>query len=203
MLTVYIGVVMLAVVACTGAPLARLARIRIRHVWLLWLALIDQIVVISILPDSHPSVLAVAHIVSYLLAAGCLVVNRDLPGGWLIGAGGALNGLVITLNGGTLPASGAAVRASGRAIDAEHFNNSAVLEHPRLAMLGDVFATPAWLPGHNVFSVGDLAIWVGLAWLLWRTCRPRNPPHVPRHLRTTKRRRAMKRRAATVRTAPA
>lgn len=186
MLTVYIGVAMLLVVACTGAPLARLAQIRIRRVWLLWLALADQVLVISILPDSHPGALALAHIVSYLLAGACLVVNRDLPGGWFIGAGGALNGLVIALNDGTLPASAIAVRASGRELDAAHFNNSAVLAHPRLALLGDVFATPAWLPGHNVFSVGDLAIWAGLGWLLWRTCRPRHPRHVPRHLRTSK-----------------
>jgi hypothetical protein len=77
-----------------------------------------------------------------------------------------------------LPASPAALRAAG----VEHtgqFTNSAQLADARLPMLGDVFATPAWLPGHNVFSIGDVAIWVGLGWFLWRTCRP--PQRLSRH----------------------
>ncbi|MDT4987028.1 MAG: hypothetical protein QOI74_1122 [Micromonosporaceae bacterium] len=172
MLTVYLAVAMLLLVAATGAPLARLANLRLRHGWLLWAALLDQIVVVSVLPDSHPTALALAHIASYLAAGACLVVNRRLPGIWFIGGGGGLNGLVIALNGGTLPATGTAVLASGQGARPEHFNNSAVLAHPRLPLLGDIFATPAWLPGHNVFSVGDIAIWTGLAWLLWRTCQP-------------------------------
>jgi hypothetical protein len=33
-----------------------------------------------------------------------------------------------------------------------------VLVSPRLPLLGDIFATPSWLPGHNVFIIGDVAI---------------------------------------------
>jgi hypothetical protein len=172
-LTVYFAVGMLLVVAATGAPLIRLAQLRIRQPWLLWAALIDQILVISIIPDSRPTVLSAAHIASYLAAGACVWLNRRTPGVPLIGIGGALNGFVITINGGTLPASGAAVEASGQGQRLEHFNNSAILADPRLPMFGDIFATPAWLPGSNVFSLGDLAIWVGLGWLLWCTCRPR------------------------------
>ncbi len=173
MLTVYLAVAMLLVVAVTGAPLARLAELHIRHVWLIWAALADQIIVISVLPDSYPGVLAAAHVASYVAAGACVWLNRHTPGVPLIGAGGGLNGLVIALNGGTLPASDAAVRAAGQGERPEHFNNSAVLDDPWLPLFGDIFATPAWLPGSNVFSIGDVAIWVGLAWLLWRTCRPK------------------------------
>ena len=180
MLTAYLAVAMLIVVACTGAPIARLATIRIRHAWLLWAALADQIVVISVLHASNVTVLAVAHIASYLAAGACLVANRRLPGVWLLGLGGALNGFVITVNGGTLPASKSAVRAAGQVAETGQFTNSDVLAHPRLSWLGDVFATPAWLPGHNVFSIGDIAIWVGLSVFLWRTCRSGTKP-LPRH----------------------
>lgn len=179
MLTVYLGVAMLVLVACTGAPISRLALIRIRHVWLLWAALADQIVIISVLPESNATVLALAHIASYAAAGVWLFANR-LHGGRLIGLGGGLNGLVISLNGGTLPASASAVRAAGQAADTGQFTNSEVLAHPRLAWLGDVFATPAWVPGHNVFSVGDVAIWVGLVIFIWRTCRVSTKP-LPRH----------------------
>jgi hypothetical protein len=186
-LTVYLAVAMLLVVAATGAPLKRLTELRIRHVWLLWAALIDQILVISIIPDTHPAALAAAHIASYAMAAVCVVANRRLPGIWLIGAGGLLNGVTIALNGGTLPASASALRASGFREAPGQFANSGVLSDPRLPWLGDVFATPSWVPGHNVFSIGDVLIWAGLAWLLWRTCRPgrRAEPYIARHALAT------------------
>jgi Family of unknown function (DUF5317) len=181
-LTVYIAVAMLLVVALTGAPLKRLAELRIRHAWLLWVALADQILVISIIPDTHPTALAVAHIASYAMAAVCLWLNRRLPGILFIGAGGLLNGLTITLNRGTLPASPSALESSGHAGAPGEFANSAVLPDAKLAIFGDIFATPSWLPGHNVFSIGDVMIWLGLAWLLWRTCRPaRRERYAPRH----------------------
>jgi hypothetical protein len=171
-LTVYLAAAMLLAIVCTGGRLGRLAQVRIRHSWLLWLALADQIVIISVVPDSQRTVLAAAHIASYVAAGVCVVLNRRLPGILLIGLGGALNGLVITLNGGTLPTTAAALRAAGRAADADQFTNSGVVDSPRLAFLGDAFATPAWLPGHSVFSVGDVLIWVGIGWFLWRVCRP-------------------------------
>ncbi|HEY0000768.1 MAG TPA: DUF5317 domain-containing protein [Actinoplanes sp.] len=180
MLTVYLGIAMLVLVAVTGGSLARLATIQIRHVWLLWAALADQILVISVLPDSNATVLAIAHVASYVAAGAWLVANRRLPGGRLIGLGGALNGLVISLNGGTLPASESAVRAAGQVAEAGQFTNSEVLADPKLAWLGDVFATPTWVPGNNVFSVGDVAIWLGLMILLWRTCKAIARP-LPRH----------------------
>jgi hypothetical protein len=170
-LTIYLAAAMLAVIVCAGGRLARLAQVRIRYSWLLWLALADQIVIISVIPDSHHTPLAVAHIASYVLAGICVVFNRRLPGILLIGLGGALNGLVIAINGGTLPTSAEALSTAGRAADADQFTNSGVVDSPRLAFLGDAFATPAWVPGHTVFSIGDVVIWVGIGWFLWRTCR--------------------------------
>ncbi|HLL68109.1 MAG TPA: DUF5317 domain-containing protein [Micromonosporaceae bacterium] len=170
MLTVYICIAVLVAVAVTGGSLRRLAEIRIRRAWLLWTALAVQILIISVIPDATPALLAVLHIASYLAAGACLVINRNLPGIWMVGLGGALNGVVIAVNGGSLPASADALRAAGRPVATGRFANSAVLPDPHLALLGDVFATPPWVPGHSVFSVGDLAIWVGVGVLFWRTC---------------------------------
>jgi hypothetical protein len=180
MLTVYIAIGMLLIVALTGRPVKRLALLRIRHVWLLWAALADQILVISIIPDTHPAILAAAHVASYAMAATCIWLNRRIPGIWFIAAGGLSNGVTIALNGGTLPASASALAASGHGGAPGEFANSAVLPDAKLAFLGDVFATPSWVPGSNVFSVGDVLIWAGLAWLLWRTCRG-DQSYVPRH----------------------
>jgi hypothetical protein len=167
-LTVYICAAALLAVLVTGGRLRRLAGVRFRHAWLLWAALADQIVIISVIPESHPVILSGAHVASYLAAGVFLLINRHRPGVWLICAGGALNGLVITLNGGTLPALATALAESGRDVSSEQFNNSAVLADPHLPMLGDIFATPSWLPIDNVFSLGDIAIWVGVVWFLWR-----------------------------------
>jgi hypothetical protein len=177
MLTVFICAAALLAAAGTGGRLRRLAEVRLRHVWLLWAALAVQIVIISVIPDTHPALLSGVHVASYVAAGAFLLINRRLPGVWLIGTGGALNGIVITLNGGTLPASAAALQASGQDISTGRFNNSAVLTDPHLPMLGDAFATPAWLPTSNVFSLGDVAIWLGVIWFLWRTCRPQHIAH--------------------------
>ena len=46
-----------------------------------------------------------------------------------------------------------------------------------------MFHTPAWLPIHNVFSVGDIEIVIGAFLLLHFVCRSRLV-HVPFRLRT-------------------
>jgi hypothetical protein len=150
--------------------LVRLACVRIKRLWLVWLALLDQVLVISILPSRPHTLLAVAHVLSYALAGLFLWSNRRLPGLWLIALGGALNTVAILANGGTMPASASALATSGWRAARGHFANSAVLAHPRLAFLGDVFATPRWLPGHDVFAIGDLTIVAGVALLVWRVC---------------------------------
>jgi hypothetical protein len=137
MLTVYVCVAALVAVACTGARLSRLAHLRIRHAWLLWTALADQVLIISVIPNNHPALLATAHIGSYVAAGACLLANRRLPGAWLIGAGGLSNGLVIVVNGGTLPRLGRSAASLGLAA-----------EHRPLQQLGGA-PTPATAPARR------------------------------------------------------
>jgi hypothetical protein len=44
----------------------------------------------------------------------------------------------------------------------EGYSNSAILADPPLKPLTDLFALPTWLPFHNVFSIGDVLIGVGV-----------------------------------------
>jgi hypothetical protein len=129
-------------------------------------ALITQVVIIEFLPG--PSLLLqIAHVATYVIAGAFVVANRRIPGLPLIGAGAGLNGLAITLNGGTLPARAEALRAAGIHLGSSHFANSAVLSHPRLAFLGDVFAIPAGFPLASVFSLGDIVTVLGAGWTAW------------------------------------
>jgi Family of unknown function (DUF5317) len=159
--------------------IAKLLHVSFRGFFLVWLALVDQILVISVLPSKPHIVLDVANLLSYAAAAGFVWLNRRIPGLLLVGAGGALNLIAIGSNGGTMPASAAALRTSGWRPAPGHFVNSGVVSHPKLAFLGDVFATPKWFPAHDVFSIGDVLIVVAVTWLIYRVSVSESPAAEP------------------------
>lgn len=162
-------------VAAVASPLivlrwpAGLLLNRWRLPWLIWVALVLQAVVIRVhMPDGVAPVL---HVVTYIAAAAFLWMNRRAAGALIVGAGALSNGVTIALNGGTLPASARAVAAAGTGSNST-FDNTAVLEHPVLPWLGDVFAWPAPLPLANTFSVGDVLIVIGVFVAAWSGTRP-------------------------------
>jgi hypothetical protein len=138
------------------------------HQWrwplLIWATLALQVVVVEV---SLPGRLApVLHVATYVVALGFVWANRGIPGIVLVAAGAVSNGITIALNGGVLPASAGAVAAAG--IDPHApFANSAVIGHPTLPWLGDVFAWPVPLPLANTFSVGDALIVLGILVSAW------------------------------------
>lgn len=156
----------LAVVAATvplaGGNLMRLADVQFRAPWLVIVAIGAQILIISVVPDLAPSLFRAIHLLTYVLVAAFVVANRRLPGLVVVGVGGALNLLAITANGGVMPASAAATRQAGLTLEPKEFENSAPVDGARLQFLGDIWATPSWLPVHNVFSVGDVVITLGV-----------------------------------------
>ena len=131
---------------------------------LIWATLIFQTLVLVI--DMPHGLAASLHVLSYVAAVGFLWLNRHFPGVYFVGAGALSNGFVIAINGGALPASADAVERAGLT-DSGDFQNSAVLEDPKLLWLGDVFAWPAPLPLANTFSVGDVLIVVGAFVAAW------------------------------------
>jgi hypothetical protein len=153
------------VIVCSGPLLGgqiqRLAGLRFRYGWLILLALATQVLITEVLVSAPRVVLVALHLASYIAAGVALWANRALPGLLLIGAGTLLNAGVIALNGGTLPASARALAAAGLPVVTPDFANSGTLAHPHLSWLGDILATPAWLPFRNVISIGDLVILVG------------------------------------------
>lgn len=163
MIIVYACLVLLILQALVpGHDLRRLAAVRLQGTWLVWLALLVQVLIISVLP--HVELLSqAAHLASYGLAGVFAVVNRGLPGVLVVAAGGASNALAIAANHGTMPASRSALASSGWQPDPDHFANSAALADPHLALLGDIFATPGWSPLQSIFSIGDVVIVAGFA----------------------------------------
>jgi hypothetical protein len=162
-----------------GGRLHALIELEIRWGWLLFVALVMQVLAISVFPHAHGSLPAATHVASYALAGTVVVVNRKIRGVALIGAGGMLNMVAIIANRGVMPASPNAVEAAGLARASDAFANSQVLEHPQVSWLGDVFALPASWPIHNVFSIGDVLIVLGGLILLHVVCGSRVVEFLP------------------------
>lgn len=159
-------------VPLTGGRLGRLTDLRLRHGWLVALALVVQVLITAVLVEQVTAFVgAVLHIVTYVMAFLFFWLNRQISGLWIVGSGGAMNFAAISANGGTMPARPIAVELSGLTTATE-FRNSGVVEDPSLWVLGDIFAIPDGLPLANVFSIGDVVLLAGLGILLHRACRP-------------------------------
>ncbi len=184
MFMAFMSLVVVATVPLAGGRLSRLADLRLRRVGLISLALVLQVAMTEVVPGAPRPVLVALHLGSYAVVAVGLWANRALPGLLLIALGGMTNGLVIALNGGTLPASAGALARAGMTSD-PHFANSGVLAHPVLPWLGDVVATPSWLPFRNVISVGDVVVLLGALLLVHGACGSRLPARRPPAARPT------------------
>ena len=168
---VYVAV--LASVLLAGGKLSSLADIRLRRSWLALAAIVVQVGVISLLPGGFHTLHAGLHLLSYGLLGAFAWSNRRLAGVPVIAFGGLLNFIAIAANRGVMPTDPHAAASLAHATRAGDFANSAVLAHPRLWFLGDVVGTPASWPIHNVFSIGDLVIVLGVAVLVHVACASR------------------------------
>ncbi|MGD0808832.1 MAG: DUF5317 domain-containing protein [Acidimicrobiales bacterium] len=158
-------------VAVLGGSLGKLAILRIKAGWTIALALVLQVVIISVIPKQMLGWRGqTLELASYVLAVVFLVVNRRVPWLWLVGLGGLCNLVAIGANAGVMPASQVALRAAGRIRHPGQFMNSTPLSHPHLAWLGDNFSVPRSLPLANVFSVGDVLLVIGALFLLHSVC---------------------------------
>ena len=155
-------------VPLTGGNLRRLGELKVRWLWLGPVALLVQIVLVTIAPGGSEIVHAVIHIGTYVMLGAFLWANRRVPGVSVIGLGTFLNTVAITINGGVMPTALTAERVAGLSAG-RGFQNSAVLAHPHALWLGDIIPVPWPLP--NVLSVGDCIIFLGLLLLLYRVCR--------------------------------
>lgn len=174
MIIIVAAVLVILTVPLTGRSLAPLAHVTIRRSWVVWAAMLIQLP-ITLIPAFPATAGEALHLLSFALAGVFVWSNRHLPGELVIAGGGLANLIAIMANGGTMPASEWAWRTAGFAPPTDSFGNSSVVESARLPWLGDVLAVPASWPFSNVFSVGDVVIVAGLAYLVHRTCRATTP----------------------------
>lgn len=151
----------LASVPLFNGRVMALAEVRFNMPWLAFLALGMQILIINVIPQDAGGVHRTIHLGSYIVLAGFVIINRQIPFLWLIALGGSCNFAAIAANGGVMPASADALRAAGVIETPGEFINSTAVPDAKLQFLGDVFATPSWMHVNNVFSIGDVLIVIG------------------------------------------
>jgi hypothetical protein len=152
----------LVLAVALGGRLQRIGELRLRGLWLFYVALAFQFAAYPLrwMPwHTRDGIAKPLWLASYGVIALATVVNLRAPGVPVIIVGMLSNIAAIVTNGGHMPALPSALRGAGL-----HFsvsNNSARMAHPHLAWLVDRWAAPSWVPWGNVFSVGDLVIGVG------------------------------------------
>jgi hypothetical protein len=151
-----------------GGRLATLARLPIRGLWLVYAAIVLQVVAFPSgkLPWATSDALArVLWVASYALLLSFLLTNFRIRCVPVIALGLLCNLAAILANKGHMPASPSAVRAAGLAYRLR--NNSITTAHANLGWLTDRWAVPRGIPLGNVFSIGDVLIAVGTATAIW------------------------------------
>jgi hypothetical protein len=144
-----------------GGRLDRLSTLRFR-----WapLALLGLAVQIALFSDPLAGVAGEAGPPIYVASTAAVLVavlrNLRIPGLAIIALGASSNLVAIVANGGYMPADPRAAASVGGI--APGYSNSIDVAKPALEPLTDIFATPAWLPFSNVFSIGDVLIGLGI-----------------------------------------
>ncbi len=163
MFILYAVVIGLAIGLAGGGRVASIGEIRFRWGPLILVGFLAQVLLFSDAVAARVGDLGPAlYVGSTLLVVVAVLRNLAIPGIPLVAVGAASNLAAIVANGGFMPASPAAMAALGKQAPTI-YSNSAVVVQPALAALTDVFALPAWLPFHNIFSVGDVILAVGVA----------------------------------------
>lgn len=147
-----------------GGSLRRLARLRLRGIGLLYVAVALQVIAFpfAFMPWRTPETPAkLLWLASYALVLAATVLNRRLTGVPVVAAGMALNLVAVLANRGLMPVLPSSMHAAGH--DYAVSNNSIADAQPHLAALVDRWAAPDWIPWANVYSVGDVVIAAGAA----------------------------------------
>ncbi len=146
-----------------GGRLRRVAHAELRATWLLFTGVAVQVGVDvaagrGLLPDAGLSGWTLL-LLSQLLVVAFLVVNRDLPGTWLVAAGLLLNATVMAANR-AMPVDPAAIAALGiEGATVAPGKHTLLTADTHLPWLADIIPVP-WL--RSILSVGDLVLAVGL-----------------------------------------
>jgi hypothetical protein len=162
MFILYALIAGLVVGFAVGGRASGLANLHFRWPWVFVVGLAVQVVLFSDAVTERIGALgAPVYIASTGLVLAAVLANRSISGMLVVAVGAASNLAAIVANGGYMPASMSAMEALGK-VPKTVYSNSAVVPNAALAPLTDIFVLPSWLPGTNIFSIGDVLIGIGV-----------------------------------------
>ena len=186
MLRLILFVVVIVVALARGGSLRHFATLQLRWPGLAIAGFVLQLLIFT--PFADTSLIAWATVPLYLLSMLMLTLwvalNWRIPGMLLIAAGLLMNFAAVAANDGKMPVSADALRVAGR-YEEILADNSGVSKHVvadsdtvRLRLLTDIIGIPKQVPFAAVWSIGDIALSLGIAILCFRTIRgePRPAP---------------------------
>ena len=153
----------LAIGLLAGGRLSGIGTLRFHWGWLAVIGFGIQVVLFSgPVTERIGSFGVPIYVGSTAMVLAALLRNVSIPGLWVVAVGALSNMAAIATNGGYMPAAPGALAALGSAPETV-YSNSAVIPHPALLPLTDIFVIPPGIPFANVFSVGDVLIGLGVA----------------------------------------
>jgi len=162
-----------------GGRVQALGQLRLRWNVLIFIALAVQILTFTPLNPLPSSLVPAAYVMSNAVAALWVVRNLALAGMPCVALGTLCNLAAIAANGGRMPVDAALLartrgQAFAEAVASGRMATNAVIADAstRLAWLTDRLVLPPPLPSPAVWSLGDLLIGVGVAWLIAAGMRP-------------------------------
>jgi hypothetical protein len=179
MLRLLIVLAVIAAALIRGGSLRNLTDLRMRHMSLVLAAFLLQLL---IFPPVGAAIIPIAtapiYLLSLILLAIWVILNRQLPGIVLIGLGVVMNLAAIAANGGYMPVDPAAAAYAGNLAryvgeSDSIVNNSIATTDVRLWILTDIFPMPAGVPFAKVYSLGDILLTTGISVLCYSTLRGR------------------------------
>jgi len=165
-----------------GGSLATLGSFNPRIPHVVPLAFASQVVIARAVGAEVPWWVLPLHLGGYALLLAGIVANRGVPGVPLLATGLALNVIAISANGGLMPLAPERLSLNHADVQVEpgqHVPRTKGVLLPRGATrfweLTDVLALPEGLPNRGMFSVGDVAIALGVGWSVQGLMRRRTP----------------------------
>ena len=173
-----------------GGRLGNLEHISLKMAWIIFIALALQLLIFPFgLPGGailkvEPPLFDIIHLGSYAILALFVLLNIKEWALGLMGLGMFSNIVPIFLNGG-MPTTKELMLTAGLITPEQAelltcgqiiANNIIDCGEAKLGFLGDIFATPAWFPLANIFSIGDVVLVLGMIIFIQAKMQPMATP---------------------------
>ena len=150
-----------------GGRFEHLTGLRLRWANLAVAGLIGQVAIFSdAFVNAAPDLVPPLYVASTAAVLVAVLANIRTAGMPIVAFGATLNLVAVLANGGYMPADPGALALAGLDQTGAVHLNSVANADPTLKLLTDVFAIPAGAPFATVFSLGDVILAIGIAWVI-------------------------------------